>query len=312
MSVSVRVEEAATVAASPPRRVARRTRRDLLPYLFVLPAVLFLSALLAYPLLLNVIMSVQDRTAANLLDGSAPWVGLDNYRAAFADPQFAAAARHSVVFAVTSVAVQLCIGLGLALFYARSFPGARTMRALYLIGYAVPVVITAQVYRWLLDGHTGFVNWILGVQSEPIYWLTDPGLALPALIVAQVWLGVPYTMVNLLAGLTQIPAELHEAAAIDGAGPWRRFRYVTLPLLRPVIAATAVLSLIFTFKTFDLVWIATQGGPAGATEILPTLAYRSVFGEFLFGKGAAILNVVFAALFLLSIVYLWSLRREES
>jgi multiple sugar transport system permease protein len=108
-----------------------------------------------------------------------------------------------------------------------------------------------------------------------------------------------------------IPAELHEAASIDGAGPWRRFRYITFPLLRPTIAATAVLSLIFTFKTFDLVWIATQGGPAGASEILPTLAYRSVFGEFLFGKGAAILNVVFAVLFVLSLGYLFSLRREE-
>lgn len=283
-----------------------------MPYLFVLPAVVFLAALLAYPLALNLVMSFQDRTASNLLRGPAPWVGLDNYRAAFNDPMFASAARHSVVFAVSSVVLQLCIGLGLAMFYSRRFPGAATMRALYLIGYAVPVVITAQVYRWLLDGRTGFVNWLLGAfQSEPVYWLTDIDLALPALILVQVWLGVPYTMVNMLAGLTLIPAELHEAAAIDGAGPWRRFRYITLPLLRPVIAATAVLSLIFTFKTFDLVWIATQGGPAGATEILPTLAYRSVFGEFLFGKGAAILNVVFAVLFLLSLVYLWSLRREE-
>ena len=189
----------------PPRSGPRGSRcwRALVPYLFVLPAVLFLSALLAYPLVLNLVMSFQDRTASNLLEGSAPWVGWDNYRTAFDDPQFAAAARHSVVFAVSSVALQLCVGLALALFYFRRFPGAATMRALYLIGYAVPVVITAQVYRWLLDGRTGFVNWLLslfGLQHEPVYWLTDVDLALPALIVVQVWLGVPYTMVNLLAG----------------------------------------------------------------------------------------------------------------
>ncbi|MFC0438158.1 carbohydrate ABC transporter permease [Kutzneria buriramensis] len=292
-----------------------RLRRSLTGYLFVLPAVVFLGALLAYPLVFNLVLSFQDRTLGNLFHGATPWVGFANYETAFADPQFGSAAWHSVVFTVSAVALQLVIALALALLYAKSFPGAKVMRSLYLTGYAIPIVVSAQVFRWLLDGRSGLVNWVLGglgLESSPTYWLSDTGLALPALILVQVWLGIPFTLVNLLSGLVGIPRELYEAAAIDGAGPWTRFRYVTWPLLRPTFAASAVLSLIFTFKSFDLVWIATQGGPAGASDILPTLAYRSVFLEFLFGKGAAVLNIVFVVLFGLAVLYLLTTRREEA
>jgi multiple sugar transport system permease protein len=186
------------------------------------------------------------------------------------------------------------------------------MRSLFLVTYAIPMVVSAQVFRWMLDGR-GLVNWVLQqlhLQTDPTFWLSDLKLALPALVVVQIWLGVPFTMVNLMAGLSTIPRELHEAAAIDGAGAWQRFRDITWPLLRPVALASAVLSLIFWFKTFDLVWITTQGGPGTATEILPTLAYRTAFQTFDFGHGAAILNVVFLACFVLSLLYILSLRRE--
>ncbi|HKN53398.1 MAG TPA: sugar ABC transporter permease [Amycolatopsis sp.] len=294
--------------------ISWRLRRSATGYLFVLPAVAFLGALLAYPLILNVVMSFQDRTIGNLIHGATPWVGLDNYRSAFADPQFAAAAWHSIAYTLGAVAIQLILGLGLALLYVRAFPGARWMRSLYLTGYAIPIVVSAQVFRWLLDGRSGLADWLLhsaGLQDSPAYWLSDPRYALPALILVQVWLGIPFTMVNLLSGLVAVPRELHEAAALDGARAWARFRYVTWPVLRPTFAASAVLSAIFTFKSFDLVWIATQGGPAGASDVLPTLAYRSVFLEFVFGKGAAILNVVFLVLFVLALGYILALRREE-
>ncbi len=263
-------------------------------YLFVLPAVLFLGALLVYPVVLNVVMSFQNVTAATMLSGS-DWVGFENYRAAFTDELFVKAAWHSAAFAGVSVLVQLALGFALALFYAQAFPGARVFRSLFMVAYAIPVVVSAELFRWLL--------------AEP-EWLVDPDLVLPALIGIQCWLGVPFVMVSLLAGLMAVPRVLHEAAMIDGASAFQRFRAVTWPLLRPTLLATAVLSAIFTLKSFDLVWIATQGGPANASEILPTLAYRLVFSSFLFGKGAAILNVVFAALFVLSLLYLWAQRRE--
>jgi multiple sugar transport system permease protein len=280
--------------------------RRLTPYLFVLPAVAFLGALLVYPVVLNVLMSFQDVSAGNLL-GGAEWIGFENYRAAFADEVFVDAAWHSVTYAAVSVVVQLVAGTGLALFYAQSFPGARALRSLYMIAYAIPVVVSAELFRWLLDGRSGFVNWALGTRD--VFWLADTSLALPAVIGIQVWLGVPFVMVSLTAGLVAIPREFGEAALIDGASAWQRFRWVTWPLLRPVVAATAVLSTIFTLKSFDLVWIATQGGPAGASEILPTLAYRLVFTSFLFGKGAAIMNVIFFVLFVLSLLYLRTDRR---
>jgi multiple sugar transport system permease protein len=309
-----------SIATDRPVPVARRRwrhRRDgLVPYLFVLPAIVYLGALLAYPVVINVITSFQQLTAINLLSGDAPWVGLQNYRTALHDPLTRSAALHSVEYTVSAVVIQMAIALALALLYAQVFPGARSLRSLYLIGYAIPVVVSAEVFRWMLDGRTGFVNWFLQsvhLQSHdhPVYWLADPHTALPALIGVQVWLGVPFTMVALSAGLTVIPGELYEAARIDGSGPWARFRYVTWPHLRPTFLTVTILTVIFCFKSFDLVWIATQGGPAGSSEVLPTLAYRLVFGQFQFGEGAAVLNAVFLVLLLLSGVYLYALSREE-
>ena len=297
-------------------RVSRSGRGRLTPYLFVLPAILYLGALLAYPVVVNVITSFQQLTAINLLSGDAAWVGLDNYRAALHDPLAVSAAEHSVAYTAAAVVVQMSLALGLALLYSRTFPGARSLRSLYLIGYAIPVVVSAQVFRWMLDGRTGFVNWVLQSlhlqdSHAPVYWLADTRTALPAVIAVQVWLGVPFTMIALNAGLMVIPQDLYEAASIDGAGPLARFRYVTWPHLRPTFFTVTILTVIFCFKSFDLVWIATQGGPAGASEILPTLAYRLVFQQFQFGEGSAVLNVVFLVLLALSTVYLWALHRED-
>jgi multiple sugar transport system permease protein len=294
----------------------RPRRERLVPYLFVLPAILYLGALLAYPVVVNVVTSFQQLTAINLLSGDAPWVGLANYRAAWHDPLAVSAAVHSVGYTAVAVTVQMTLALGLALLYSKAFPGARPLRSLYLIGYAIPVVVSAQVFRWMLDGRTGFVNWLfqtlhLQDPANPVYWLADTTTALPALIAVQVWLGVPFTMIALTAGLMTIPADLYEAARIDGAGAFARFRYVTWPHLRPTFLTVTILTVIFCFKSFDLVWIGTQGGPAGASEVLPTLAYRLVFQQFRFGEGAAVLNVVFLVLLVLSTVYLYALQREE-
>jgi multiple sugar transport system permease protein len=306
----------AAAPAARRRRTARRRRDGLVPYLFVLPAILYLGALLAYPVVINVVTSFQHLTAINLLRGDAPWVGLRNYRTALHDPLAGSAALHSVEYTAVAVTVQMGLALCLALLYSQAFPGARSLRSLYLVGYAIPVVVSAEVFRWMLDGRTGFVNWLLQAvhlqdPDNPVYWLADTYTALPALMGVQVWLGVPFTMIALTAGLTVIPAELYEAARMDGAGAWARFRYVTWPHLRPTFFTVAVLTVIFCFKSFDLVWIATQGGPAGASEVLPTLAYRLVFQQFQFGEGAAVLNAVFLVLLILSGVYLYALHREE-
>jgi len=294
--------------------VRRRLGRALGNYLFVLPATLFLLACLLYPLILNVMISFQDLTAGTLLSGG-PWVGFDNYRAVFDDPGFMPALMHSIVFTGFSVGFQVSIGLSLALFYNRQFPGNRAMRGLFLVAYAVPVVATGAVFRWLLDGQSGVINWALrsaGIIDTPHAWLSEPSTALPALIFVNIWLGIPFSLMVLLAGLQGIPRSLYEAARIDGAGPLAQFRYITLPQLRPALLAVVLLGTIFTFKVFDLVWITTQGGPANATQVLPTFAYKFVFQQLLIGKGAAVLNLMFVMLLAFSLVYLWAARREEA
>jgi multiple sugar transport system permease protein len=291
----------------------RRARNAAVPYLFVAPVVLFLGALLIYPVVLNVLMSFQDRELGNLISGPVKWVGTENYSAIFHDRVFKSAVVHSVLYTVVSVVIQLVIAMALAVFYSRRFAGARVFRSLFLVSYAIPIVVSAQVFKWLLDGR-GMVNSVLHtlhLQHDPQYWLSDTKYALAAVILVQLWLGVPFTMVNLLAGLSAIPDELHEAAAIDGANAWRRFWDITWPLLRPTGAAAKILRLIFAFKNFDLIWIATKGGPANATTTLPTLAYQTAFEQFLFGRGAAILNLIFVACFVLALAYIFSLRREE-
>jgi multiple sugar transport system permease protein len=308
--------EAPRVAVRPPSSRSRRRRlqRKAGPYVFVLPAVVFLLALLVYPVLFNIQISFQDLKASNLIRGGAEWVGLENYRTIFKDPLFARAVWHSVIFTVVSVVFQIGLGLALALIYDRKFLGSTFMRSLFLVAYAVPVVVVGAVFKWLLDGQYGFVNWVLrsiGLQSGPVYWLDSVDTALGSVIMMNIWIGIPFNLIVLLAGLRGIPAEYYEAAALDGAGPIRRFRYITLPLLRPTMLAVGILGIIFTFKMFDVIWASTRGGPAGSTEVLPTFGFKLVFEQFKFGQGAAVLNLMFVVLFLLSLAYLIVLRREE-
>lgn len=318
---SVARSREARTATQPPETPARgiapaprRRLRGFGDYLFVLPAAIFLLSFMVYPIIFNIQMSFRDMRAINLLGPGAPFVGFQNYTETFADPIFLGAVQNSVVFTIFSLVLQMGIGLALALFYNRPFPGARIMRALYLVAWTIPVVVTGAVFRWLLDGRSGVINWVLdslGLINGPVYWLTQPDTALAAIIFINVWLGVPFNMVLLLAGLQGIPRELYDAADVDGAGALARFRHVTLPLLRPALLATLMLGLIYTFKVFDLIWATTRGGPVNATEVLPTLAYKQVFEQFAFGQGAAVLNLMFVALFVLSLVYLWLVRREE-
>ncbi|QIN81953.1 ABC transporter permease subunit [Rubrobacter tropicus] len=301
-----------TTDAGPKRRLRPRGFGN---YMFVLPAAVFLVAFMVYPILFNIQMSFRDMKAINLLGPGAPWVGFENYAAMLQNPLFLGALWNSVLFTVFSLVFQVGIGFALALFYNRPFPGNKAMRGLYLVAWTIPVVVSGAIFRWLLDGRAGVINWVLdslGVIGEPVFWLTEPDRALAAVIFINIWLGIPFNLVLLLAGLQGIPEELYEAAAVDGATGLTKFRYVTLPLLRPALLATLVLGLIYTFKVFDVIWATTRGGPVSSTEVLPTLAYKLVFEQFTFGEGAAILNLMFVALFLFSLVYLWLVRREEA
>ena len=293
----------------------RGTRDRLVEYSFIAPMAIFLLAFIAYPVYLNVRISFQDLRAVNLVHGDVSWVGLANYRSVLDDPIVRDAIRHMVYFTAGSLLFQIPLGLGLALYFKRSFPGSKWMRGSFLLAWTMPVVVVGAIFRWLFDSQFGVMNWLLrtvGVLSENVAWLTDVDLVLPTLTAVNVWLGIPFNMALFLTGLQALPEDVFEAATIDGASPSQKFWYITLPLLRPTLLAVLLLGLIFTLRQFDLVWAMTQGGPFDASQLPSTLAYRRVFQQFEFGEGGAILNLLALLLTGIGILYVWSIHRERA
>jgi multiple sugar transport system permease protein len=294
-------------AARRHRAGARQLRRRGGPYLYVAPALLFLLALEIYPIAYNVRNSFTDLDVGTFLNGQARWIGFANYSSVLGDPAFRHAVGVSVVFTVACIVLQFSLGLALALFFARPFPGSYVLRALLVLGWLLPGVVSGNLFRWLLDGDSGVIPWLAGGHV----WLTDPHAALWAAVATNVWVGIPFNMILLLPGLQAIPDELHEAAAIDGAGAWQRFRYITLPLLRPVALSVILLGVIYTFKVFDLIYVLTGGGPVDATTVLPIEIYNTSLKFFRFGEGAAESTLLLLAMLAVAAVYLHLVRREE-
>lgn len=289
--------------------------RSLEEYSFIVPAAIFLLLFIVFPIIFNIRISFQDLKAANLLSGDAPWVGVDNYLKVLRDPVVQKAVIHSVYFTIFSVIFQSSAGLALALFYNQDFPGSRWMRGLYLLGWTMPLMVVAAIFKWLFEGQFGVVNWLLtttGLISENINWLADIDVVLNTVVIINIWLGIPFNMALLLAGLQGIPKDVYEAARVDGAGKLYQFFYITLPLLRPALFAVLLLGLIYTLRVFDLVWATTQGGPFNASHVISTIAYRRIFEQFAFGEGAAILNLLFVVLLGISLLYIRNINREEA
>jgi multiple sugar transport system permease protein len=314
--VSTRIKVQKVVRGARARRSIRLRSFAARRYLFVLPAVIFLLIFFAYPVADNVVTSFQDVGIASFVSGNAPFVGFANYSHVLQTLVFQEAARNTALFAVFSIVFQFSIGLVLALFFNRLFPLARTIRALILIPWLLPVVVTATAFKWLFAEPNGVVTYLLGTILHVIpahtAWLADPQLALPVAIVANIWIGVPFDMVLLHSGLQGISQEIYEAAAIDGAGRWTRFWHVTLPLLRPVIAVLLMLSVVYTVKVFDVVYVLTGGGPADATQLFSILSYQLSFTDFLFGQGAAVGNIMVLIVLVFAVGYLYVLRREQT
>jgi multiple sugar transport system permease protein len=295
-------------------RASVRARRQGGAYLFLLPALIYLAVTMLYPVYSNVRMSLHDVNVTTFLGGNEPWVGLANYRTLFDDPAFWKAVRLSVVFTAGSIVFQFTIGFLLALLFSRPFPGSNVMRSMLLLGWLLPTIVSGSIYRWMLDGDFGVLNYALrtlGLIDENTYWLIDVKTALAGTILANIWVGIPFNMLLLLAGLNQISPTLYEAASIDGATAWRRFWDITLPLMRPVSLSIILLGLIYTFKVFDLIYVMTRGGPVDATTVLPIYAYQLTFQFFHFGEGAAAATVLLVGLLGVAVAYLWFSRHEE-
>lgn len=294
-----------------PSPSARRRRAGCL---FSLPGTTFLALFLAYPLCYTVWTSVHDVDLGQLLGGTERFNGLDNYRAVLDDPAFWHAVRLSLIFTLGSLLPQFTLGFALALLFARPFPLNGLLRSLLLVAWLLPPVVSGTLFRWMLDADSGAYNALLGAVGLGGLghdWLTDPSTSLAGVIFANIWVGVPFNMLLLLVGLHTIDPELHEAAAIDGAGAWQRFRHITLPLMRPVSVTVLLLGLLYTFKVFDIVFVMTGGGPVDATQVLSLYVYEVFFTSFRFGQGAAAGLLLLVVPLLAGVFYVRRLRREE-
>jgi len=299
---------AAAGRPTPPARVTGRGRERAVQWLFLAPALLYMIAFFGYPIVKNVVMSLQNYSVSSLYTGSAPFAGLLNYRAIFSSGLFGKLVLNTAVFTIASLIGQFAIGLGLAMFFSRRFPLNSLIRALLLLPWLIPMVASATVWRWMLGQDDGVINRILeAVHLAPaggVPWLSSTSAALAAVVLVNVWVGIPFNMVILYSGLREIPADIYEAAEIDGAGPVARFRYITWPMLRPVVTVVLVLGFIYTVKVIDIILVVTGGGPANASQTLAVESYQLSFKTFLFGQGAAMGNILILVSLVFAFVYL--------
>lgn len=283
-------------------------------YIFILPIILFMLVFVLFPIVYNITLSLQDVNVYNFKK-EHHFAEFENYTNTFKDPVFYTALRNSLVFTVLSLVFQFGIGFALALFFNRKFPGRNLMRSLMLLAWMLPVVITASVFQWMLNGDYGVVNYVLqllGFINEPHSWLSDNGTSLLSTIIANIWIGIPFNMIILLTGLQGMPEQLYEAARLDGASRLKQFRHITLPLMKPTILILLMLGIINTFKVFDLIFIMTAGGPVNSSNVLPIYAYQLSFLKFEFSQGAAVSMIMFIILIVLAVFYLRMTSKEEA
>ncbi|WP_078393815.1 carbohydrate ABC transporter permease [Shouchella patagoniensis] len=283
-------------------------------YLFVLPGLLFLTVFMLFPIAYNVFLTFKNVTVFNIMSGS-DFIWFDNYLTVLSDPIFLSSIWNSIIFTSLCLVFQFLIGLTLALFFNRKFPGRGIMRSLILMAWMIPLVITGNLFQWMFAGEYGIINhflmWI-GFIQEPIYWVSNENTALYSTIIANIWIGIPFNMVILLAALQSLPVEVYEAARVDGASKARQLFSITLPLLKPTLFILVMLGIIYTFKVFDIILIMTQGGPVYSSTVVPFYAYEQAFIHYNFSIGATITTIMLFMLIVVSLVYLYFVNKEET
>ncbi|MFD7713303.1 carbohydrate ABC transporter permease [Streptomyces sp. NPDC059785] len=297
------------------RPVTESTGKRLAQWAFVVPAAAYLLLFFGYPVVQNVVMSFQRYTTTTFYTGEAPFAGLGNYSAVLASAAFSRAVVVTALFTAGSIAGQFVLGLALALFFRRRFPLGGVLRALLLLPWLLPLVVSGTTWKWMLDPDTGVVNTVLRalhLSSDGVPWLTGTSQALVSVILINVWVGIPFNTTILYGGLQDIPPHLYEAAQLDGAGPVRSFRHITWPLLRPVAGVVLVLDVIYTVKVLDIILVVTGGGPAGATQTLAAQAYALSFEQFEFGRGAVLSNVLIVVSLAAALIHLRAQRRART
>ena len=289
-------------------------KEERIGYLFIFPALIFMLAFVGYPIIYNFILSFRDVNVTTFSNPIKPFVGLKNYIEVFQDPTMGISIWNTLVFTIGSIAIQFVIGLGLALLFNLKFKLSEPIRGLMVVSYLIPMTVTALLFKFMYSTSGGIINELLmkfNLISQPIGWIIDSKYSMLSVILTNSWVGIPFNMLLLTTGLSNISPTLYEAAKVDGANVFHRFFKITLPCLRPAILSVLVLGFIYTFKVFDLVFVMTNGGPVNTTELMSTFAYKLSFTQFSFSKGAAVANVLFAILFVVSLGYLGLIKEDE-
>ena len=272
---------------------------------FLLPSFLFVLTFSLYPILESFRLSFY-RMILTLPWIGQKFIGWENYQDLVGDPVALQSLLTSMIFVAVTTPVEVLLGLGMALLLNESFRGRGWLRAIVLVPWAIPTVVSSQMWRFIFNDRYGLFNFVLFGDATDRYWapLAEPGLALASIMVADIWKTTSFAALIVLAGLQVIPGELYEAASIDGASAWQKFRHITLPLVKPALLLALLFRTIDALKVFDLVFVMTQGGPADTTNVLQFHGYKKSFAEGMIGYGSTIAVAVFMLSLILSLLYI--------
>lgn len=286
--------------------------RAFTPYALILPSFLLAAVIVLWPVEEIVSLATHDVNRFGMLRG---FVGLANFRSLVGDPDFISSLWRTLIWTAGVVLGTLIISTPIALILNEDFYGRGVARILIMLPWAVSLAMTAVIWRWALNGESGMLNSALrdlGLMNRNIQWLAQASTAFPMQILIGILVSIPFTVTIFLGGLSSVPDDLYDAAAMEGAGAWDQFRLITLPLLRPFINIAFVLNTIYVFNSFPIIWATTQGGPADSTDILVTYLYKLGFRLGRLGDAAAVSLIMFAILLAFTILYVRLAMREEA
>ena len=279
-------------------------------FLFALPAAIYMMVFIGYPMIQNLILSFKNVDVYSFAQpNNQVFVGLQNYIELFTSGNsiLTKSIANTLIFTVGSIFFQFIIGFALALLFNKKFAGCSFFRGMTMISWLLPVTVAGLLFKFMFASSGGIINQFL----VSLHIIDHPKSAMVAIIVANIWIGIPFNMMLLITGLTTIPAEVYESCSLDGANKIQTLVMVTIPMIKPAIMSVLTLGFVYTFKVFDLVWVMTKGGPINSTELVSTYAYRLSFEEFQFSKGAAAANILFLILLVVGVFYIKLINEEE-
>ncbi|MDF2941323.1 MAG: transporter permease [Herbinix sp.] len=288
-----------------------------LGWAFSFPALIYMLVFIGYPIVQNVILSFKNVNVYTFSNKAAQkFVGFDNYIELFTNPNSVLlnSIGKTLIFTIGSIVCQFIIGFGLALLFNKKFPGCSFFRGVTMISWLLPVTVAGLLFKFMFAVSGGIINQFLmtiGIVDAPVEWLLNSGSAMAAIVVANIWIGIPFNMMLILTGLTTIPDEVYESASIDGANGIQTLFRITIPMIKQAIMSVLTLGFVYTFKVFDLVWVMTKGGPVNSTQLVSTYAYRLSFEEFKFSQGASAANILFLILLVVGFFYIRLIKDDE-